>query len=170
MGRWKIDMNRPKSQSLVLRGDVPGPISLDSNFNLEVDEASMTMSTEMQLAAKSRQLSALSYSPGKSLLTTAFMLYMSGTSIQIFSIMMTGMALVNPLKAIATVGETFKPFEKEEGLSLYIPKLTFLALQVLSLGVAVYKCSTMGLLPLTSADWISYLPDRPFAEHAGLPA
>jgi hypothetical protein len=128
------------------------------------------MSNEMQLAAKSRQLSALAYSPGKSLLTTGFMLYMSGTTVQIFSIMMLGMALVNPCKAIATVSETFKPYEKEEGLSLYIPKLTFLALQVLSLGVAVYKCSTMGLLPLTSADWVSYLPERPFAEYAGLPA
>jgi hypothetical protein len=129
----------------------------------------MTMSTEMQLAAKQRQVTALSYSPGKSLFTTAFMLWMSGTSIQIFSIMMTGMALINPLKAIATVNQTFKPFEKEEGINLYIPKLIFISLQVLSLGVAVYKCSTMGLLPLTSSDWVSYLPVKPYLEHAGIP-
>mmetsp|Transcript_17978 Transcript_17978/g.30241 ORF Transcript_17978/g.30241 Transcript_17978/m.30241 type:complete len:131 (-) Transcript_17978:89-481(-) len=129
----------------------------------------MTMSTEMQLAAKRRQLSNLAYSPGKGLLTTGFMLWMSGNSIQIFSIMMTGMALFNPLKAIATINETFRPFEKDDGLNLYIPKMTFLALQILSLAVAVYKCSTMGLLPLTSSDWLSYLPDRPFLEHSGVP-
>jgi hypothetical protein len=129
----------------------------------------MTMSTEMQLAAKQRQVTAMSYAPGKSLLTTAFMLWMSGTSIQIFSIMMTGMALINPLKAIATVNQTFKPFEKEEGINLYIPKLIFISLQILSLGVAVYKCSTMGLLPLTSSDWVSYLPVKAYVEHAGIP-
>jgi acyl-coenzyme A synthetase/AMP-(fatty) acid ligase len=127
------------------------------------------MTTEMQLAAKQRQLSALSFSPGKNLFTTAFMLWMSGSSIQIFSIMMTGMALINPLKAILTVNEAFKPFAKEEGLNLYIPKLTYLALQILSLGVAVYKCSTMGLLPLTSSDWVDYLPWKQYAEHSGVP-
>ena len=129
----------------------------------------MTMSTEMQLAAKQRQLTAISYSPGKNLLTTAFMLWMSGNSIQIFSIMMTGMALVNPLKAIATINETFRAFEKEEGLSLFMPKLIFLSLQILSLGVAVYKCSTMGLLPLTSSDWVGNLPIKQYLEHAGVP-
>ncbi len=129
----------------------------------------MTMSAEMQLAARQRQVQALSYSPGQSLLTTAFMLWMSGTSIQIFSIMMTGMALINPLKAIGTMNQTFKPFEKEEGINLYIPKLIYLSLQLLAFGVAVYKCSTMGLLPLTSSDWVSYLPIKPYLEQAGIP-
>ena len=83
--------------------------------------------------------------------------------------MMTGMALINPLKAIASINETFRAFEKEEGLNLYMPKLIFLALQVLSLGVAVYKCSTMGLLPLTSSDWVGNLPVKQYLEHAGVP-
>eukprot|EP01032_Pedospumella_encystans_P009656 gene9656-11348_t len=153
MPGWKFDLNRPKGQNVAVYENIPGPISLDTNFNLEVDEASMTMSAEMQLAARQRQVQALSYSPGQSLLTTAFMLWMSGTSIQIFSIMMTGMALINPLKAIGTMNQTFKPFEKEEGINLYIPQLIYLSLQLLAFGVAVYKCSTMGLLPLTSSDW-----------------
>lgn len=36
--------------------------------------------------------------PGKSLFMTAFMMYMSGSGVQIFSIMITAMALLNPLK------------------------------------------------------------------------
>lgn len=83
--------------------------------------------------------------------------------------MMTGMALINPLKAIGTMNQTFKPFEKEEGINLYIPKLIYLSLQLLAFGVAVYKCSTMGLLPLTSSDWVSYLPIKPYLEQAGIP-
>ncbi len=116
------------------------------------------MTAEMQLAAKQRQVMNIAYGPGKNLLTTGFMLWMSGSSIQIFSIMMTGMALWNPFKALFSVNEPFRPFEKEEGIDLKMPKLIYAGLQLLSLGVALYKCSTMGLLPLTSADWVSYLP------------
>ena len=38
--------------------------------------------------------------------------------------------------------------------------------QVLSLAVALYKCSTMGLLPLTSGDWTAYIPLKTIAEVA----
>ena len=127
------------------------------------------MTAEAQLSAKQRQVMSIAYGPGKSLLTTAFMLWMSGSSIQIFSIMMTGMSLINPLKAITSIGSTFKPYEKEEGLDLKIPKLIFLSLQVLSLAVAVYKCSTMGLLPLSSADWVSNIPISPYKDLSGIP-
>jgi hypothetical protein len=127
------------------------------------------MTADAQLAAKQRQVMSIAYGPGKSLLTTAFMLWMSGSSIQIFSIMMTGMSLINPLKAISSIGTTFKAYEKEEGLDLKLPKLIFLGLQLLSLGVAVYKCSTMGLLPLTSADWVSNIPTIPYSEQSAIP-
>ena len=134
----------------------------------EVEEGAM-MSAELQLAAKQRHVMSIAYGPGKALLTTGFMLWMSGSSVQIFSIMMTGMALINPLKALVAINDTFRGFEKEEGVDLKIPKLIFIALQILSLAVAVYKCSTMGLLPLTSADWVSYLPPVKYAEAAAAP-
>ena len=138
-------------------------------YNQDIDEASMTMSVELQLAAKQRQVSAIAWGPGKNLLSTAFMLWMSGNSIQIFSIMMLGMSLMNPLKAIATVNDSFRRYEKEEGINLYIPKLTFLVFQLLSLSLAVYKCSTMGLLPLSSSDWVQYLPEVTYSEYSGIP-
>jgi hypothetical protein len=122
------------------------------------------MTAEMLLAAKQRQVNNIAYSPGKNLLTTAFMLWMSGSSIQIFSIMMTGMALWNPLKALFSLNEPFRPFEKDEGVDLKMPKLIFASLQILAFGVGLYKCSTMGLLPLTSADWVGYLPKVVFRE------
>lgn len=112
---------------------------------------------------------AIAWSPGKSLLTTAFMLYMSGTSIQLFSIMTTGMALFTPAKAIAAMHETFKEFKKEDCIDTKIPKLLYLCLQLLSLAVALYQCSRMGLLPLTSADWTAYMPPKNILEHTGVP-
>ena len=112
---------------------------------------------------------ALAWSPGKSLLTTAFMLYMSGTSIQLFSIMTTGMALLTPVKAIAATQETFKEFVKEDGVDTRVPMLLYLGFQLMSLAVALYQCSRMGLLPVTSADWTSFIPQKNILEHTGIP-
>ena len=77
------------------------------------------------------------------------------------------MALLNPLKAIVGLKQAFVKYEKEDGVDLRLPKLIFLALQILSLGVGLYKCSTMGLLPITSADWTNLLPDKFYMETAG---
>jgi Protein of unknown function (DUF1077) len=74
------------------------------------------------------------------------------------------MALVNPLKAIFATRQAFIKFEKEDGIDLRLPKLIYLSLQVLSLGVALYKCSTMGLLPVTSADWTNLLPPHNYLD------
>jgi hypothetical protein len=127
------------------------------------------VTVEAQTAAKQRQVMAMAWSPGKGLLTTAFMLYMSGTSIQLFSIMTTGMALVNPIKAMAGTQEMFKEFKGEDGVDARIPKLIFVGIQLVALGVAIYQCSRMGLLPVTSADWTSFIPAKNILEHSGIP-
>jgi len=108
-------------------------------------------------------------SPGKNLLTTGFMLWMSGSSIQIFSIMMTGMALFNPLKAIVETRKVFAQYESEEGVDLKVPKLIFVSIQVLSVALALHKCASMGLLPVTSADWTRLLPEKQIMDWAAMP-
>jgi len=109
----------------------------------------------------------ISIGPGKALLQTAFMLWMSGSSIQIFSIYATFNALSTPIKGLFAVNEAFKIFTEKDGVNLFLPKIVFCSLQLLALGVALYKCSTMGLLPLTSADWTSYLPVKTPLESSG---
>ena len=94
---------------------------------------------------------------------------MSGTSVQIFSIMMTGMALMNPIKAIATTNQVFKVFEKEPSVELKLPKLIYISLQFVLLAAALYKTHTMGLLPVTSGDWTSYIPTKTFSEASSFP-
>eukprot|EP01038_Epipyxis_sp_PR26KG_P008315 gene8315-11249_t len=174
MAKWKLELNRPlRSTSLVQHKKtavslaLPNGLELDRKDIGDVDEP--LMQPDAILAAKQRQAMNIAYGPGKALLQTAFMLWMSGSSIQIFSIMITGMALINPLKGIATINETFRMFDKEEGVDLKIPKLIYIALQILSFGVAVYKCSTMGLLPVTSADWVSKIPTKISSEISSIP-
>lgn len=82
---------------------------------------------------------------------------------------MTGMSLINPMKAIFGVKQTFVKFENDEGVDLKIPKIIFLSLQFLSVCLALYKCWTMGLLPVTSADWTSLIPEKHYLENSALP-
>jgi hypothetical protein len=107
------------------------------------------------------------------------------------------MALINPVKAILGTNDAFKGFGKsttssdegnkedggsgtataaisaeaeEEGhVDLRLPKLIYISIQLIALAMGLYKCSTMGLLPLTSADWTSYIPQPIYTEHAVVP-
>jgi hypothetical protein len=107
--------------------------------------------------------------PGTGLLQTAFMLWMCGSAIGIFSIMMTANALMGPIKALLSVNQYFSKFEKEEGMDLTNPKLMYIGIQIVGLAMGLYKCSTLGLLPLTSADWTSLIPLKVYKEYSGIP-
>ena len=93
-----------------------------------------------------------SQAPAKNLFMTGFMLWMSGAGAHIFSIMITGMALLNPIKAIFSTNTTFQRFNIP-GINLTAQKLTFIAVQLVGLSLGIWKLNKMGLLPLTSADW-----------------
>eukprot|EP00519_Triparma_laevis_P002480 CAMPEP_0182506186 /NCGR_PEP_ID=MMETSP1321-20130603/20728_1 /TAXON_ID=91990 /ORGANISM="Bolidomonas sp., Strain RCC1657" /LENGTH=75 /DNA_ID=CAMNT_0024711865 /DNA_START=276 /DNA_END=500 /DNA_ORIENTATION=- len=60
---------------------------------------------------KNKKAMELALSPGKSLMMTAFMLYMSGSHLNIFTISTTSMALLNPLKGILSTKNQFERFE-----------------------------------------------------------
>lgn len=49
--------------------------------------------------------------PAKSLPMNMFMMYMAGGGVSIFPIMMVGMMVFRPLKALFAVNSTFKPLE-----------------------------------------------------------
>ena len=85
---------------------------------------------------------------------TGFMLWMTGSGVHLFSIMIVGMSLFNPIKAIMAVNTTFKRFELP-GVNLAGAKLKFIAIQIVALGMGIWKLNKMGLLPVTSADWMA---------------
>eukprot|EP01112_Ceratiomyxa_fruticulosa_P002037 TRINITY_DN1217_c0_g2_i18.p1 TRINITY_DN1217_c0_g2~~TRINITY_DN1217_c0_g2_i18.p1 ORF type:complete len:160 (+),score=25.82 TRINITY_DN1217_c0_g2_i18:354-833(+) len=105
--------------------------------------------------------------PGKGILMTAFMLWMAGSGIHIFSIMITGYSILNPIKAIFGVSSTFSKFS-DGSTPLFQPKIIYILLNLLSLSVALYKCSNMGLLPTAPSDWISMLQVKQPLEYSTL--
>jgi hypothetical protein len=88
-----------------------------------------------------------------------FMMWMVGNSVQIFSIMMCGMLLLNPVRGILSVATTFEKLE-DANVNLWLQKLAFVGAQLLCLGIGLYKCQSMGLLPTTTSDWLSFLEPK----------
>ncbi|KAH9249583.1 hypothetical protein BASA81_012657 [Batrachochytrium salamandrivorans] len=97
---------------------------------------------------------------------TAFMMWMAGAGVHIFSIMIVGMGVITPIKAITQTQTYFIPAQGE-GVDLTIPKLAYVGLNFMGLFIALYKCSTMGLLPLSSTDWVSLLEVKQNLEFSG---
>jgi len=86
----------------------------------------------------------------------AFMMYMSGGSVHIFSIMMTFTGLYQPLMAIFNSGKAFERFKGAEGrVKTLGPRLLYCLIQLSGLGFALYKLANIGLLPTHISDWVS---------------
>jgi len=115
---------------------------------------------------RARKMQEMSRGPGKQLMTNAFMMFMSGSGLHIFSIMMTGMALMAPIRGLMSTSAVFQPFENVDGLMR--AKLTFVALNCVGLVFGLYKLHTMGLIPLQSSDWISLLITKQPVELLGV--
>jgi hypothetical protein len=118
----------------------------------------------MQLKLKKAQ--EVAWSPGKNFMMTAFMLWMSGSGVHIFSIMITFYAVYNPIKSAFTVQQQFSRFEDPkmtgpERARLMSSKLMFVAMNLFAMTGALYKMSTMGLLPNTPSDWVGMLSVPP---------
>lgn len=86
--------------------------------------------------------------PVKSLPMTFIMMYMSGNSLQIFSIMMVFMAFKNPIMGLANTNQAFERFQTEtNNAKILQTKLVYVVMQLVALGVGVWKINGMGLLP-----------------------
>ena len=86
--------------------------------------------------------------PVKQLPMTAIMMYMSGNSLQIFSIMMVAMAFKNPVMGLVATNQAFERFESEGTKGkLVMVKAVYVGMQILALALGVWKVNGMGLLP-----------------------
>ncbi|KAF9099597.1 hypothetical protein BGX23_000640 [Mortierella sp. AD031] len=112
--------------------------------------------------------------PGKQLPMQAFMLWMSGNSVQIFSVAITAMLMFSPIKALMSMSQVFERYETPSPVKvsfmdskLALPKATFVALQLLTILFGMYKLDAMGLLPTSHSDWLAFMDPKTPLEYAG---
>lgn len=78
----------------------------------------------------------------------AIMMYMSGNSLQIFSIMMVFMLFKGPIQGLINTNAAFVKFESEGTRAKLIGvKIVYVLMQLGLLGLGVWKVNAMGLLP-----------------------
>jgi ER membrane protein complex subunit 4 len=167
--RWRFNI-RPKgglkAQNIL---EAPPGFSrgeVSKSAEAAVIDVSNSISQEQRVARRQKDAMGFAYSPAKNIFSTGLMLWMSGNSIQIFSIYATGNALTTPITAMLRAPTMFKRFEME-GVDLTVPLLVFYAMQLVCLAIAVWKLNGMGLLPMTAADWTNYIPIREVIESSG---
>ena len=91
----------------------------------------------------------------------AIMMYMSGNSLQIFSIMMVFMLFKNPITGIFATNEVFRRFESEgTRKQLWVVKACYVLMNCVALSLGIWKVNGMGLLPTTRSDWLAWETER----------
>merc|ERR1719487_215576 len=83
-----------------------------------------------------------------------FMLWMSGSSPGIFSIMILGYCFTTIIGQYSKINAAFVNFKS---IDTRLQKLAYFGLCSLSLGYLLWHMSGMGLLPTSSGDWISLI-------------
>lgn len=106
----------------------------------------------------------LALNPIKQVPMNLLIMYMSGNSISIFPIMMVGMMLLRPAKALFATGATFKAME---GHQLAFQKLAYFFGHLVNMCLALYKCHSMGLLPTHASDWLAFVEPQSRLEYSG---
>ena len=139
----------------------------------------LTRAKQDQLTAKRKNMAmSLAMKPGQQILMNAFMMYMSGNQLNIWSINITSMAVLSPLAGLLSVDKTFGHLQSAANASsstsnsediLQMPKLIFIALNLVWLALGLYKMSTMRLLPTTSADWTHRIVWKDMMETTSIP-
>merc|ERR1712232_1336371 len=77
------------------------------------------------------------------IMMSGLMMWMSGSTMSIFTLMM-----INPTTALFSVQSAFRAYEtKENWKALWMPKLAFIGLNLICVGIGVWKLNKLGLLP-----------------------
>ncbi|KAF8599787.1 DUF1077-domain-containing protein [Ceratobasidium sp. AG-I] len=147
VNRWR-NLPKPPGFTEVTKGSTNTPAQLKSK-------------EESYEALKEKRAWDMAISPAKSLPMNAFMLYMSGNGVQIFSIGILVMLLLNPIKAVASINSAFASFTPKGSDptsfgTLTLQKLAFIACNILTMALGIYKCRSMGLVPTGTGDWLAF--------------
>ncbi|KAH8057967.1 ER membrane protein complex subunit [Aureococcus anophagefferens] len=163
--RWRVNLSSASEGAKAMPSPL-GYVPADAVSNSETTlNAKQRSKTEMM----QKRAMEMGIAPGKNIFMQGFMMWMSGSSINIFSIMITGMAFINPVKSILAIDDTFKRFAHDPAVDLTLPKLAFVGCNCGMIALALWKLNTMGLLPITAADWTSFLVDKTHVESSSVP-
>jgi hypothetical protein len=94
-------------------------------------------------------------------------MYMTGNTLQIFSIFMVFSLFKTPVLAVLAIQRSFAPFETPaNSTKLLGVKAVYVLTNLLMLCLGIWKVNQMGLLPTTRSDWLAWEGQRSWSERA----
>lgn len=127
--------------------------------------AGINHNSDALVAKRKSKAMGIATKPGNQLAMNAFMLWMSGKNLNIFSINTTTSAVLTPLTNLFKLESVFENLETDT----QVPKLIFAALNLLWLGIGLYKMSSLRLLPTTAADFMESVVWKEMSETSSIP-
>ncbi|XP_022858376.1 ER membrane protein complex subunit 4-like [Olea europaea var. sylvestris] len=162
--RWAVEFT--DNSSSPSSRDIPDPPGFTRGAHDQDDLLVNKQKKDAEANWKSQKAWEVAQAPFKNLFMMGFMMWMSGSTVHLFSIGITFSALWQPINALRGVGKVFEPY-KDNKVDLLLPKLVFIALNLVGLGMGVWKLNTLGLLPTHVSDWVSSLPPAQEVEFSG---
>ncbi|KAK6927669.1 TMEM85/ER membrane protein complex subunit 4 [Dillenia turbinata] len=162
--KWAVEFT--DNSSAPSSRDIPDPPGFSRSSSDQEDSAVARQKKDAEANWKLQKAWEVAQSPLKNFLMMGFMMWMAGNTVHLFSIGITVSALWQPINALQGVGKVFEPY-KDSKIDLLGPKLLFIALNLVGLGIGVWKLNTLGLLPTHVSDWVSSLPPAQEVEFSG---
>ncbi|SCU82947.1 LAFA_0D00914g1_1 [Lachancea sp. 'fantastica'] len=173
--QWAVnlcDPNYAKNIKVVSSNSLMSP----PGFKTITTTTSKTNSNKASKADQKNNLSELvvqkawqiAFQPAKSIPMNMIVSYMSGTSLQIISIMTAVMFVSNPVKSIVDVRRAFRPVSgnPEAQGQVRVAMVIYVFFQVVLMAIGVHKLNSMGLIPNTRSDWLFLEQPSVYKEHA----
>ena len=152
--QWVLDLNStpPPKPKPGTYADPPGftssaQISRSKGGKNAVTPRKAPSQEEMD-TLKLKKAWELALAPAKQLPMNAIGMYMTGNSLQIFSIMMVFMLFKGPIGALINIQGTFQRLETDGNRAqMILVKTAFVGCNFLALALGIWKVNGMGLLP-----------------------
>ncbi|KAF2198321.1 hypothetical protein GQ43DRAFT_378903 [Delitschia confertaspora ATCC 74209] len=170
--QWALDLTsaptqKPKSTSIQ---DPPGftaALSTKQRSGASKTPVRKTPTEEEMDTLKMKKAWELAIAPAKQLPMNAIGMYMTGNTLQIFSIFMVFTLFKTPITAILALQRVFAPYETPGTSSrLIVVKLVYILTNLVGLCLGIWKVNKMGLLPTTRSDWLAWEAERTWSERA----
>ncbi|KAJ5176095.1 ER membrane protein complex subunit 4 [Penicillium canariense] len=169
--QWVVAMNSPLPRPTKAASSIPDPPGFSSSRGGKQRQQQQQQPTAKKAedtdALKMKKAWEIAIAPSKSLPMNGIMMYMSGNSLQVFSIMMVFMLFKGPIQGLINTNAAFAKYETPSTRGrLVAVKLVYVLMQFLLLALGIWKVNAMGLLPTTRSDWLAWESERQPLERA----
>ncbi|KAL8927467.1 MAG: hypothetical protein Q9208_002272 [Pyrenodesmia sp. 3 TL-2023] len=163
---WARELHSPPNPKSKFASSIQDPPGFSSSATgkraaLAKQQARKPPTPEETDILKVKKSWEVALAPAKQLPMNAIMMYMSGNSLQIFSIMMVFMLFKNPLQGLLQTNQVFAKYETPRTRSkMWVVKAVYVLMNLVALALGIWKVNGMGLLPTTRSDWLAWETQR----------